>query len=249
MDLSGRVAVVTGGAQGIGRAYCDALAADGAAVAVVDLNLEGATETAERIARAGGTAVALHVDVSEQESTRALAAAVAERLGPATILVNNAAIYHSMRMDPVTEVEPDYWRRVFAVNVDGALLTVQAFAPQMIAAGWGRVVNQTSVAAYGAAGVYSVTKLALISLTQCQAMELGRHGITVNAIAPGPIDTEATQVVVGEERTQGMLARAAIPQLHGPEVLVGTLRHLVSDGAAWVTGQTLLVDGGITRRL
>lgn len=249
MALDGRVAIVTGGAQGIGREYCLALAEDGAAVVVADLNADGAEETAELIAKNGGSAKAVTVDVSDRDSTLAMAEAVRAEHGTAHILVNNAAIYHSMRMDPVLEVDVDYWRTLFQVNVDGALLATQAIAPMMIEAGWGRVVNQTSVAAYGASGAYSATKLALISLTRSQARELGPHGITVNAIAPGPIWTEATEVTVPTERLEKMLAAAPINMKAGPEVLLGTLRHLVSDGAAWVTGQTLLVDGGITPHL
>jgi len=249
MTLDGRVAIVTGGAQGIGREYCLALAEDGATVVVADINGQGAGETAELVTKNGGAATAVTVDVSDRDSTLGLADHVREQHGAAHILVNNAAIYHSMRMDPVLEVDVDYWRKLFQVNVDGALLVTQAIAPMLIEAGWGRVVNQTSVAAYGASGAYSATKLALISLTRSQARELGPHGITVNAIAPGPIWTEATEVTVPTERLERMLAAAPINMKAGPEVLLGTLRHLVSDGAAWVTGQTMLVDGGITPRI
>ncbi len=249
MEHAGRIAVVTGGARGIGREYARALAEDGATVVVADLDLDGAQETADLVAKDGGTASAVHVDVSDVASTRALGERVRADHGAAHILVNNAAIYHSMRMDPVLEVDVDYWRKVFAVNVDGALLVTQALAPLLIEAGWGRVVNQTSVAAYGASGVYSATKLALISLTRSQARELGAHGITVNAIAPGPIWTEATEVTVPTERLERMLATAPINRHAGPEELLGTLRYLCGDGARWVTGQTLLVDGGITPRI
>jgi NAD(P)-dependent dehydrogenase (short-subunit alcohol dehydrogenase family) len=152
-------------------------------------------------------------------------------------------------LDPVLEVDLDYWRRMFSVNVDGALLMVQAFAPLMIEAGWGRIVNQTSVAAYGASGAYSATKLALISLTMSQAVELGPHGITVNAIAPGPILTEATLVTVPQERLDRMQAGMPIKRQAQPSDLLSALRFLCSEDSGWVTAETVVVDGGITRRV
>ncbi len=249
MDHSGHVAVVTGAAGGIGRDYAIALAEDGASVVAADLNLDAAEETASIVTGQGGRCVAMAVDVSSPESTKELAVRVESELGRTNILVNNAAIYGGMQLDPVLKVDVDYWRRMFSVNLDGALLMVQAFAPQMIEAGWARVVNQTSVAAYSAAGAYSATKLALISLTQSQAFELGAYGIPVNAIAPGPILTEATMQTLSSERVDRMLSTAFIKTRNGPEALIGTLRYACSDDVAWVTGQTFVVDGGITRRV
>ena len=249
MDHSGHVAVVTGAAQGIGRDYAIALAEDGATVVAADLNLEAAEETAAIVVGKGGRCVAMAVDVSSADSTRALAERVRTELGNTNILVNNAAIYGGMQLDPVLKVDIDYWRRMFSVNLDGALLMVQAFADQLIESGWARVVNQTSVAAYSPAGAYAATKLALISLTQSQALELGAHNIPVNAIAPGPILTEATMQTLSADRVDRMLSTALIKTRNGPEALIGTLRHACSDAVAWVTGQTFVVDGGITRRV
>lgn len=249
MDHSGHIAVVTGAAGGIGRDYAIALADDGATVVVADFNVEGAEETSSIIVGKGGKAIAMAVDVSSPESTQALAERVQSELGNANILVNNAAIYGGMQLDPVLKVDIAYWRRMFSVNLDGALLMVQAFASQLIESGWARVVNQTSVAAYSPAGAYSATKLALISLTQSQAMELGAHGIPVNAIAPGPILTEATMQTLSPERVDRMLSTAFIKTRNGPEALIGTMRYTCSEDVAWVTGQTFIVDGGITRRV
>jgi 3-oxoacyl-[acyl-carrier protein] reductase len=248
-NLDGRVAIVTGGGRGIGREYCRALAERGAVVVAADLDRAGADDTAALVAKDGGTACGLPVDVSDRDSTVALAASVKERFGQADILVNNAAIYHSMRLDPQLTVDIDYWRRVFAVNLDGALLMTQAVAPMMIEAGWGRVVMQSSTAAYlGGGGHYSVSKLALLGLTRGFAKELGAHGITVNAIAPGVVATEATAATIPAAKLQQLAAVTPLAHQAGPEDLTGALLFLCSDAAAWMTGQTLIVDGGLVVR-
>ena len=136
-DLAGGVAVVTGAGQGIGQAYAEALARHGASVAVADINESTAKDVAVAIADAGGNAHAIAVDVSDRESTLELAATVRDHFGGCHIVVNNAAIYHSMRLDPQLTVDIDYWRRVFSVNLDGPLLVTQALAPMLIEAGWG----------------------------------------------------------------------------------------------------------------
>jgi 3-oxoacyl-[acyl-carrier protein] reductase len=248
-NLTGRVAVVTGAAQGIGEAYARALARCGASTVVADINDAAAKRVADEIAQNGGLSQALTVDVSDLESTLALAEAVRAGFGGCHIVVNNAAIYHSMRLDPQLTVDIDYWRKVFSVNLDGPLLVTQALAPMMIDAGWGRVVMQSSTAAYGNGGAYGTAKLALHSVTRGFARELGSHGITVNAIAPGPINTDATAVTVPKDRIDALVATASIKRIGTVDDLVGTLLFLCTDAASWVTAQTFVVDGGITARL
>lgn len=250
MSLEGKIAVVTGAAQGIGKVYAQALATAGASVVCADINLALAEQTAGEISTKGGHALGMTVDVSDPESAQQLASVIKTELGGADILVNNAAIYAGMEMDPQMTVDVGYWRKVMSVNLDGALVMTQAIAPMMLEKGWGRVVNQTSNGAYsGHGGIYAVSKLAMIGLTQGFARELGGQGVTVNAIAPGIIYTEATKSVVPIEMQEHIRMMTPITKDALPEDLVGTLLFLVSDGAEWMTGQTLVVDGGLTPRI
>jgi 3-oxoacyl-[acyl-carrier protein] reductase len=249
-NLEGRVAVVTGSGRGIGLTYARALAQDGAVVVIADVDEELARSAAEELANEGHDTFAVAVDVSDKEQVFAMAVAVRKRFGAVHILVNNAAIYHSHRRDPQMVVEMDYWRKIFSVNVEGVLLCTQAIAPMMIENGWGRVINQTSAAAYlGGGGHYAASKATVIVVTQGFARELGPSGITVNAIAPGLIDTEASRSVIAEGREAFWIEQSCLKRKAIPEDLVGTLRFLASDDSAWMTGQTLIVDGGALKRL
>jgi 3-oxoacyl-[acyl-carrier protein] reductase len=249
LGLADRVAVVTGAAQGIGAEYAAALAEQCAAVVVADIDADGAQAVAAELATNGHDATAATVDVSDRDSTLALSELVRARYGTAHIVVNNAAIFHGIRHDPQLTVDIDYWRKIYSVNLDGALLVTQAFAPMLIEAQWGRVVMQSSVGAFSGGGAYNSAKLALLGVMRGFAKELGSHGVTVNAIAPGPVMTEATQVSVSPERIAQLVGQAFIARAGEPDDLVGTLLFLCSELAGWMTGQTLIVDGGITGRL
>jgi len=245
-----KVAVVTGSAQGIGRDYALALASDGMAVVVADIKIEGARDTAQTITAAGGCALAVKVDVSDPESAAAMAEAVRKEFGTVHVLVNNAALFQGLKILSPLTTELAYWRKVMSINLDGVLVVTQALAPLMKGNGWGRIVNQSSTAAYlGRGDAYAVSKLGVIGLTQGLATELGEYGITVNAIAPGPTSTEALREVVPDSMVEGLVSRMAIKRLGQTSDMVGALRFLVSDAASWMSGQTLVVDGGQQKRI
>jgi NAD(P)-dependent dehydrogenase (short-subunit alcohol dehydrogenase family) len=243
MSFENKVAIVTGAAQGIGEAYATALAQHGAAVVVADLNAELARTVAEKITADGGTARAVRVDVSDPESTQAMAAFTTEELGGIDLLVNNAAIYGDMEFNTLTGVDWDYYKRFMAVNLDGALLCTRACVRSMRKRGGGAIVNQSSTAAWLYASFYGLAKAGVNSLTQQLAHELGGQGIRVNAIAPGPIDTDATRRTAGE-LIDPIVAALAIKRVGTPDDLVGMCLFLLSEEARWITGQVVNVDGG-----
>jgi 3-oxoacyl-[acyl-carrier protein] reductase len=243
-----RVAVVTGAGGGIGEAYAKGLAAAGARVVIAEIDKDAGARVAREIAASGGRALALEVDVGSPESTRAMAERAAAELGGIDFLVNNAAIFGGMRLAPYIDVDWDYYTRFMNVNVNGALLCARACVPHMRKRGGGAIVNQSSTAAWMAAGFYSLAKLALNGLTQGLARELGPHKIRVNAIAPGPTDTGALHSVVPDAFIKPMVAQLPLARMGTPADHVPTLLFLLSDAAAWVTGQIVNVDGGQVMR-
>ena len=248
MRFADKVAIVTGSGQGIGEAYARSLAEEGAKVVVADLNEEQAVRVAKEIEAAGGTALAVRVDVSDPESALAMAAAAEEAYGGVDFLVNNAAIYGGMQIESLMKVDLDYYQKFMAVNMNGALYCTRAVFRSMRRRGGGAIVNQSSTAAWMAGGFYSIAKTALNGLTVNLAAELGWAGIRVNAIAPGPTDTAATRSVVGE-MVDPLVNDLMIKRIGTPRDHVGALHFLLSDDASWVTAQILAVDGGHIVRL
>ncbi|BCK55109.1 SDR family oxidoreductase [Nocardia wallacei] len=242
--FTGRSAIVTGAAQGIGAAYAQALAAEGARVVVADLNAEKGEAVAKQITADGGTAVFHTVDVADPESATALAEFTVEKFGGIDHLVNNAAIYGDMKLDLLLTVPWDYYKKFMSVNLDGALNMTRAVWQPMSNNGGGSIVNQSSTAAWLYSGFYGLAKVGVNGLTQQLATELGGSKIRVNAIAPGPIDTEATKTVTPGTIVQDMVQRLPLKRMGTPGDLVGACLYLLSDEASWVTGHILNVDGG-----
>jgi NAD(P)-dependent dehydrogenase (short-subunit alcohol dehydrogenase family) len=242
--IAGKVAVVTGSGGGIGEAYAKALAANGAKVVVAEIEKAKGERVASEIRAAGQEAVFAEVDVSSPASAAAMAARAVESFGGIDLLVNNAAIFGNMKLASLMDVDYDYYQRFMNVNMNGVLLCTRACAPAMKKRGGGAIVNQSSTAAWMGVGYYGLAKLAVNGLTQCLARELGHARIRVNAIAPGPTDTEALRAQVPEAYKKQLVASLALPRLGSPDDLVPTCLFLLSDAAGWMTGQVVNVDGG-----
>jgi len=239
-----KVGIITGAGGGIGQAYAEALAREGAAVVVADINSEGAERVAAGIRAEGGTALAVPVDVSDVESTKAMADRTLAEFGGIDYLVNNAAIFGGMKLDFLVTVDWDYYKKFMSVNMDGALLCTRAVYRKMAKRGGGAIVNQSSTAAWLYANYYGLAKVGINGLTQQLSRELGGQNIRINAIAPGPIDTEANRTTTPQEMVADIVKAIPLSRMGQPEDLVGMCLFLLSDQARWITGQIFNVDGG-----
>ena len=243
-DLQGRIALVTGAAQGIGRAIADELAAAGAVLALVDMNEAKLAEAAAELKAGGATAEGFTINVSNQESIEAGAKAVLERFGKVEILVNNAGITRDNLMLRMKRAE---WDSVLGINLTGAFLVTQALLSPMLKNRWGRIVNIASVVGRaGQAGQvnYAASKAGLVGFTRSLAREVASRGITVNAVAPGFIETPMTAVLT-EEQTKAMLATVPLGRRGTPKDVAQAVKFLASDAASYITGHVLDVNGGM----
>jgi NAD(P)-dependent dehydrogenase (short-subunit alcohol dehydrogenase family) len=246
-DARGRVAVVTGGAQSIGRAVAVRLAQDGHRVAIADV--QAADETVDAITGAGGEAFWHETDISSRDSVRAFGDAVAERYGDCDVLVASAGVYPVI---PFAELEWEDWQRILAVNVDSLFHLSKAFVPGMIEKGWGRVIAVSSTTFHTGTPrfvAYTTSKGGVIGFVRALATEVGDAGVTVNAVAPSLVRTVGTEA--GPQGPLGWFDHVreaqAIKRTQQPEDLVGAISFFASDDSAFITGQTLPVDGGLAR--
>ena len=248
MSFDGKVALVTGAARGLGQAYAQALAAEGAAVVVGDMRDCG--ETVALVEKAGGRVRAVELDVADMASCQAMADAAVESFGRIDGLVNNAALYGALNGGRFEDIDPAEWDAAMAVNVKGIWQCCKAAVPAMREAGGGSIVNVASLAAnYGMpyALHYTTSKGAVIGLTRGLARELGTADIRVNAVSPSAVTTEGTAEMMGEhaDRSLAVIAQGQCFKRNlGTEDLVGAILFLLGDGSRYITGQTLMVDGG-----
>ena len=243
MQFTGKVAIVTGGAQGIGYGYVERLLDEGAAVAIVDI-AEDKGKAAAQALSAKGKCIFVKGDVSSEDSVKTMADTVASELGGIDFLVNNAALFGGMRLEGMLDMDLAYYNKFMSINVNGSLLCIRACLPHMIGRPGAAVVNQTSTAAWMNYGIYSVAKLALNGLTTSLARELGPRGIRINGLAPGPTRTEALSTTIDDASLDMMLATMPLPRVGTPADLASGVVFLLSEQASWITGHILNVDGG-----
>jgi NAD(P)-dependent dehydrogenase (short-subunit alcohol dehydrogenase family) len=246
-DLAGRVVVVTGAGQGIGRVYAQRFAEAGAIPVIAELNAENGDRVRAEIVAKGHKAYAVSTDVADAKSVEAMARQVLEHAGRIDVLVNNAALYTRISRGSFDTLPLDEWEQVLRVNVTGAFLCARAVLPAMRRARWGRIINiSSSTVLLGRPNFlhYVTSKAALIGMTRAMAREVGADGITVNSILPGLTKTEIDAAGATAEVWETILARQCIPRQETPDDVASVALFLASSASSFVTGQSIVVDGG-----
>ena len=243
-SLEGRVAIVTGAANGVGHGIAAVLAQEGASVVVADLDLAAASDVVQRLKRTGADALALEADVANRASVDAMAAQTLERYGRVDILAANAGIYPAMALEEMSDSD---WDRVMDINVKGAVHAIQACIPSMRTQHYGRIVLTSSITGpiVGAPKLshYAASKAAMLGLMRSAALEFVRDGVTVNAVQPGNVRTAGIEAF-GEQFIVEMVKSIPLGRLADPEEIGWAVRYLASEEAGYVTGQTIVIDGG-----
>jgi 3-oxoacyl-[acyl-carrier protein] reductase len=241
-------AIVTGAGQGLGRAFAIGLARRGAPVVVADIT-DKADAVAAEICDAGGRAISVRVDVTDQSAVEALAERACVAFGTPAVLVNNAAVFSTLRLQPYTDIPVEEWRTVLDVNVTGAFLCCRSIAPLMAKAGYGKIINISSAAIWlGRPGYlhYVTSKAALLGLTRALANEVGKSGVRVNAVTPGSTRTEIERATITAAEQEALASNGALGRVQYAADVVGTVLFLASTDSDFVTGQTINVDGGVS---
>ena len=244
--LDNKVAIVTGGARGLGKVFCMALAEEGARIVVADILEDEAQQTAIAIKEKHGSSLSIKVDVSSEEETSRMAEETIKEFGGIDILVNNAALIYGIGRRPFYEISAEEWNRLMAVNLGGPFLCAKAVFPRMKAQGKGKIINISSETAFtGSKGFlhYVTSKGGILSFTKSLAAELGQYGIRVNSVAPGFTDTESSRTVT-DDITKYDTSLTPLGRLEQPKDLIGAVIFFASDESDFVTGQALVVDGG-----
>lgn len=246
--LQDLVAIITGAGQGIGRAFALRFAQEGAHVVIADIQEDKADSVAQEVQHLGATGIAVRTDVSSPESVKRMVDRTIEQFGRVDVLINNAAIFATIKMKPFEEITFEEWNRLMAVNLAGTFLCCQAVVPHMRKQKMGRIINISSTTVLMGRPWYAhyvTSKAGIIGLTRALANELGSDNITVNTILPGATETEIPRETVSPEEAKALVAAQAIHRRETPEDVVGTAVFLASQDSSFITGQSINVDGGL----